>query len=153
MPGLSGHEVVLRAGALWPGLPVVMFTSIDGGTSLLDALACGARGYLVKHDPPERMAQLLRLAVEGQLAFSATPQLTLAESLSAQHPQVDGDPLTSRQQEVLRLASQGNSNRDIARATGCETDTVKKHMSAIFDRLDARDRASAVAIAIRAGMI
>lgn len=153
MPGMSGHEVALRVTALYPGLPIVMLTSIDSGTSLREALACGALGFMVKHDPPERLVQLLRLAAAGQPVFSATPTLRLAEDFTARRPPADYVPLTERQLEVLRLASQGQSNEAIGRRLRCTPDNVKKHMAAIFERLDANDRASAVAIAIRAGLL
>jgi len=151
MPGLSGHEVALRAGSLYPSLPIVMYTSVDSAASLRDALACGARGYLVQHDPPDRMAPLLRLAASGQMIFSESPGRRLVEDFSAAAPAVEA--LTHRQYEVLRLASQGCSNDAIASRLGCSVDTVKKHFTAIFDRLDARDRTSAVVKAIRAGIL
>lgn len=151
MPGLSGHEVALRVNALHPTLPVLMYTSIDSEDSLRDALSCGARGYVVKHDPPEHIALLLRLAAAGGLAVSESPGRRLAEDFSVVRP--DAEPLTERQREVLRLASLGHSNKVIAKRLKCSVDTVKKHFTAIFCRLDACDRASAVAKAIRAGVL
>ncbi|HMR50448.1 MAG TPA: response regulator transcription factor [Arachnia sp.] len=151
MPGLSGHEVAQRAIVLHPTVPVLMYTSIDSEDSLRDALACGARGYVVKHDPPEHIALLLRLAAAGGLAVSNSPGRRLAEDFSAARPDVE--TLTERQREVLRLASQGRSNDAIAKRLGCSVDTVKKHFTAIFERLDTRDRAAAVAKAIRAGIL
>ncbi|HMR47806.1 MAG TPA: response regulator transcription factor [Arachnia sp.] len=151
MPVMSGYEFALRVGGLHPELPVVMYTSIDTGASLRDALDCGARGYLVKHDPPARMALLLRLAATGQLVFSESPGRRLTEDFADHAPSVD--QLTPRQYEVLRLASQGCSNELVAKRLGCSIETVKKHFTAIFVRLDARDRASAVAKAIRVGIL
>lgn len=151
MPGLSGHELASTVNALHPSLPIVMYTSIDSGSSLRDALECGARGYVVKHDPPARIALLLRLAQAGQLAFSESPGRRLAEDFTAREPVVA--PLTERQREVLRLASLGTSNEAIARRLGCTLDTVKKHLTAIFTGLGASDRASAVAIAIHSGIL
>ncbi|HMR14253.1 MAG TPA: response regulator, partial [Arachnia sp.] len=73
MPGISGHEFANTVRALHPGLPIVMYTSVDSGDSMRDALECGASGYLVKHDPPERVSLLLRLAAMGQPVFSEAP--------------------------------------------------------------------------------
>lgn len=151
MPGVSGHEFANTVRALHPGLPIVMYTSVDSGESMRDALACGASGYLVKHDPPERVSLLLRLAATGQPVFSEAPGRRMAEDFSAHEPMAG--PLTERQREVLRLASLGRTNEAIAVRLGCSVDTVKKHLGAIYERLGAQDRASAVAIALRAGFL
>ncbi|MDF1488634.1 response regulator [Tessaracoccus caeni] len=151
MPGLSGHELTDRVTSLHPDLHVLMYTSIDSEDSFRDALACGALGYVVKHDPPERVVPLLRLAASGQLAVSESPARMLTESFCVVRPDVS--PLTARQREVLKLASEGNSNEAIASKLGCSVNTVKKHFSAIFHRLDAHDRASAVFKAIHAGIL
>lgn len=151
MPGLPGHEVADRASRSHPGLPILMYTSVDGEESLRAALACGARGYVVKHDPPEQITLLLRLAAAGGLAVSTSPGRRLVEDFSAAVPAVE--LLTQRQHEVLKLASQGYSNEAIAKRFGCSIETVKKHFTATFKRLDARDRASAVTNAIRAGIL
>lgn len=150
MPGISGHEFANTVRALHPGLPIVMYTSVDSGDSMRDALECGASGYLVKHDPPERVSLLLRLAAMGQPVFSEAPGQRLAEDFTSRVPAVER--ITVRQYEVLRLVAQGHSNDAVAKRLGCSAETVKKHLRVIFERLGASDRASAVATAIRAGL-
>lgn len=151
MPGLSGHEVVRRSVARHPYLPVVLLTAVDSASSLREALRSGARGYLVKHDPPERLASLLRLASDGQPVWSESPARHLAEVFA---PDLGGArPLSGLQLEVLRMAADGLTNEQISRQRGCSINTVKHHFTVIYERLGAKDRSSAVAIAVRARLL
>ena len=100
----------------------------------------GFNAYLAKAMPPAQMVQVLQRVMAGGHWFPARTQGPLPE-------------LTDRQLEVLRLAGQGLSSREIAAALGVVDSTIKDHFSLIFIRLGVRNRAEAVAQASAAGLL
>jgi DNA-binding NarL/FixJ family response regulator len=81
----------------------------------------------------------------GQSEDTSTPP---SEGLQ---PRRNGRPLTSREREILALVASGTSNKGVARALSVSANTVKFHLAAVFDKLNAATRAEAVAEAIRRG--
>lgn len=148
MPGMTGLELVPRLAAAWPGLPVVMLTALDSPELLRRICATQVRGMIIKSDDPATFAHLIRLAKVGQPVFSATPLRQFMGTGGAMTGAGAG-LLTPRQREVLVLAADGLTNRQIARQLGCGIDTVKKHFVAINERLGTNSRANAVAEGIR----
>ncbi|HMT85456.1 MAG TPA: response regulator transcription factor [Arachnia sp.] len=151
MPGMSGHQLASQVRDCHPDLPVVMCTALDRSDTLQKALDVGARGYLVKHDPPDRVAGLLRGAVAGELAFSQSSVERLVQSFRAN--EVKPCPLSPRAIEILGLAKRGYTNVRIASLLGCSPYTVKQHLSTAYAKLDVADRAQAVAVSIENGWI
>jgi ATP/maltotriose-dependent transcriptional regulator MalT len=74
-----------------------------------------------------------------------------SEQLNGMEPRRSGRPLTTREREILALVASGTSNKGIARALRVSANTVKFHLAAVFDKLNAATRAEAVAEAIRRG--
>jgi len=138
----SGIEATRRLLALHPGAVVIVFGSPDDTASIAAAIACGARGFL-RWDAtrPEIVAALADALSD--------PRLRAHRSDGND----DDVPLTERELQVLRGMSQGHSNAEIGRELFLSEDTVKTHARRLFRKLGARDRAQAVAIGFRRGLV
>jgi DNA-binding NarL/FixJ family response regulator len=145
MPGLGGIEAARRLLATHPDANVVMLTMAEDVDGVARAVGAGARGYLVKDASREELA--------------ATVATLLAEGSGRQVPrQVGGDTtgvpsLTEREMQVLGGMSRGRSNAEIGRELYLSEDTVKTHARRLFRKLGAADRAQAVAVGFRWGLV
>jgi len=141
MPGLGGLEATRRLVRRHPEAHVVMLTvSADRDTVAL-AIAGGARGYLSKDVSREELCAAVATALGGDIV--ADPVV----------PPADSPDLTERELQVLRGMSQGRSNAQIGRELFLSEDTVKTHARRLFRKLGAADRAQAVALGFRWGLV
>ncbi|WP_449278831.1 response regulator [Leucobacter sp. GX24907] len=158
MPRYDGLWVLEQLGRQGLEVPVLVLTTFDDDTLVLDALRAGARGYLLKDVTLEQLVQAVRsLAAGGTLvAPSITDRLLRAirssSSLGAAQAQ-PVQPLTERETEVLRLLAEGYSNRQIAEALFLAEGTIKNHVSTLLAKLGARDRTNAVLRALHEGLL
>lgn len=155
MPGASGVQAVRRLRENGPTPAVIILTSYGDQAYVRQALEAGADGYLLKSTPPEQLIAAIRAAARGRRQLS--PELldgVLGEfgGLAREQTHRTAD-LSKDDLQILRLASKGSTNREIGSATGRTEVAVKKRLQVIFDKLDAVDRAHAVAEAIRRGLI
>lgn len=138
-------------------VPVLVLTTFDEDTLVLDAMRAGARGYLLKDVTLDQ----LRIAVEtiAQGGTLVSPSITdrLLRALKGAASPFEGltpvQPLTTREVEVMRLVAEGYSNREIAEALHLAEGTVKNHVSTVLDKLGARDRTNAVLRALHEGLL
>ena len=147
MPGLDGLSVLKRLGASQT-MRFIVLTTFDDADALLEGCRAGARGFLLKDVSLEQLAASIRAIAEGRTVLQPSITETLLRNLQAGAPTpCDGafsEPLTEREQEVIRLMAGGFSNREIGEMLGLSTGTVKNHVSRLILKLDARDRTSAV---------
>ena len=146
LPDLSGIDAMIAIRAEFPEARLVMLTTFEGDVEVQRALEAGARGYLLKNMPPSEIVQVIRQVHAGKKRVPAALAAQLAEHMS-------DESLTPREIEVLRKVSGGNRNRDIADSLFISEETVKVHVKHIMDKLGARDRTQAIAIAVRRGII
>jgi len=159
MPGFNGFDVVRRLGGWARPVPVILLTTFDEPDLLEQAVAAGARGFLLKGASPADLLAAIETVAGGGVWLnpvvtdtvrSATPRGTPALPANA----VPFDTvLTERERAVLRLAASGLANREIANALGIAEGTVKNYMSDLMIKLDSRDRTQAVIRAIAAGLL
>lgn len=159
MPGFNGFDVVRRLGGWVRPVPVILLTTFDEPDLLQQAVAAGARGFLLKGASPADLLAAIETVAGGGVWLnpvvtdtvrSATPRGTPALPANA----VPFDTvLTERERAVLRLAASGLANREIANALGIAEGTVKNYMSDLMIKLDSRDRTQAVIRAIAAGLL
>lgn len=138
----SGIEATRRLLALHPGAVVIVFGSPDDTASIAAAIACGARGFL--------RWDATRPEIVAALADALTDSRVQSPRQDSGEPEV---PLTERELQVLRGMSQGQSNAEIGKELFLSEDTVKTHARRLFRKLGARDRAQAVAIGFRRGLV
>jgi DNA-binding NarL/FixJ family response regulator len=146
MPDGSGIDVVSAIVAEFPDARIVMLTTFEGDVEIQRSLAAGARGYLLKTTPPVELVEVIRQIHAGKKRIPQEVAAQLAEHIT-------DEPLTSREIDVLQHVAGGNRNRDIAEQLFISEETVKVHVKHIMEKLGARDRTSAVAIAVRRGII
>ena len=146
LPDLSGIDAMIAIRAEFPEARIIMLTTFEGDVEIQRALEAGARGYLLKNMPPSELVQVIRQVHAGKKRIPPELAAQLAEHMS-------DDSLTAREIEVLQQVAGGNRNRDIAELLFISEETVKVHIKHIMDKLGAKDRTQAIAIAVRRGFI
>ncbi|MFF5244781.1 response regulator [Streptosporangium sp. NPDC000095] len=137
--------------------PVLVLTTFDNDTLVLDAMRAGACGYLLKDVTLERLTRAIRVLADGGTLISPSITDRLLRAVRRRRPADDDLPaiqrLTEREVEVLRLVAEGYSNREIAQALFLAEGTVKNHVSTMLLKLGARDRTNAVLRALHANLL
>lgn len=152
MPGMNGIEVTrwLRREGL--ATRVLILSAFDDIPYVQAALKAGADGYEVKTAAPQEIIQAVYHVVAGEAAISSTIQQTLEN-----RQQLPGDLkralLSTRELEVLALAGEGLTNRQIAAKLSLSERTVQNHIASILQQLHASSRTEAVTRAISLGLI
>lgn len=143
MPGIGGVEATRRLLGRHPEASVIMLTVAEDADGVARAIAAGARGYVVKDaDVAELTAAITHgIAGVGRAAHDRRPEARRVPAL------------TERELQVLTGMSRGGSNSEIGRELFLSEDTVKTHARRLFRKLGAADRAQAVAIGYRAGLV
>lgn len=133
-----------------PKLVVVVLVREPCRTShyVAAAQAAGARGLVPHAAPPERILEAIRRSRSGWYVDPALAELVVDPS-----PATSGRPLSRREDEVLRLIADGYSNQGIADALVVSVETVRTHIKSLLRKLAARDRAHAVSIGYRTGLL
>jgi DNA-binding NarL/FixJ family response regulator len=146
LPDLSGIDVMIAIRQEFPQARVVMLTTFEGDVEIQRALQAGAQGYLLKNMPPSELTKAVRYIHAGKKRVPPEVAAHLAEHIS-------DEELTPREVEVLGRIAGGNRNRDIAELLYISEETVKVHIKHIMEKLRAKDRTEAIAIAVRRGII
>jgi DNA-binding NarL/FixJ family response regulator len=158
MPRCDGVEATRLLRDREPGIKVVVLTTYSDDRSVLEALRAGARGYLTKDAGGAEIRQALQRVLDDQAVIDPAVQHHLLDAIAtapSAQSQLNArlpDGLTRREAEVLSLIAAGLSNTEIADRLVISEGTVKSHINRVFAKIDARDRAQAVAYAYRHGL-
>lgn len=144
----SGVELARRLARSNPELGVLIYTGLEDETLLREALDSGARGFALKAGPAREVMAAARAVASG--GNWVDPHLTSILGRTA-GPQVP--VLSPREREVLALLAQGFKGPQIAERLGISPDTVRTHIENAMQRLEARTRVHAIAIALRHGLV
>jgi DNA-binding NarL/FixJ family response regulator len=139
---LSGMAAIRALRQAQPGLGIVAHGPETQHHAATEAIKAGATAYVVKSSSVEELNRAVDAAVESERFVDP----------AAGHPR-RGSALTRRQREILQLYADGQSTARVAKRLGLSAETVRTHTKAILARLGARDRAHAVAIALRSSLI
>jgi DNA-binding NarL/FixJ family response regulator len=150
LPRLSGVEVMRQARAQAPEVRFLVLTTYDTDSDIGPALAAGAQGYLLKDTSPDELARGVRALMAGGAALEPAVAARLLERLGESD---HNGGLSDREREVLGLLVDGASNKGIAHQLSLSENTVKAHISHIFDKLGVQSRAEAVAAALQRGIL
>jgi two-component system, NarL family, response regulator DegU len=156
MPVMNGVEAVRRIHSRHPEVRIVMLTMHADADVVADAIRSGASGYLVKDCSTDEISDAIRLATNGETALSPQLAASMLGELRRMEPSRDTDDerlITRREEEVLQLIADGLSTPEVAGQLYISQKTVKNHLAAIYQKLDARDRTQAVVRAVRMGII
>ena len=155
MPGLNGIEATREILGASPGVAVLVLTMFEDDDSVFAAMRAGAKGYLLKDFGGEGVVHAIRAVASGEAVFGPGVAERIIGYFSvprSANPQRAFPELTEREEEVLFLVAQGNSNQEISRQLFVSLKTVRNHVSNILVKLQVADRAQAVIRARDAGM-
>ena len=147
MPGIGGVEATRRLLSRHTEAVVVMVTVAEDAEGVARAVAGGARGYLVKDATREEMAATVVHVLADASWRRPVPAPRAVEGANP------APALTEREMQVLTGMSRGRSNAEIGKELFLSEDTVKTHARRLFRKLDAADRAQAVAVGFRWGLV
>jgi DNA-binding NarL/FixJ family response regulator len=151
LPGMSGVEAISRLEKTHPQIPVVVLSVFAEEDDLMSAILAGASGYVLKSASIDEVLASLHAAAEG--AAVVAPELAGKLLGRIRRTRRDApDPVSSlseREREVLDLMSEGRNNAEIAARLFISQNTVKNHVAAILEKLDADNRVQAVVRAVR----
>jgi two-component system response regulator DegU len=163
-PTLSGLELSRKIARRYPNTRVVMLSPNHNDEELFEVIKTGAVAYLNKNTTVEELVSIIRRACGGEYPIndSLVARPKVAEHVLKQFQDIVSmgktmetltAPLTHREAQILNYVAEGNSNKQIARILEISEQTIKNHVSSILRKLNANDRAHAVALAIRNGWI
>jgi len=150
MPGLSGVEVMKQVRAQLTSVKFLVLTTYDTDEYIVPALSSGAHGYLLKDTSPDELVRAIHAIAQGGAALEPGVAARFLENVAAQKNNAE---LSEREAEVLRLLVSGASNKIIAAQLDLSENTIKSHVSHIFEKLNVASRAEAVAVALQRGLV
>jgi DNA-binding NarL/FixJ family response regulator len=153
MPGIRGPSFIAMAKDAMPALGVVVCTMHGSYGYIADALQQGADGYVLKSSSSEILIEAIRAAAVGRGFIDPALQNAVVRLVQRKAGRATEPNLTAMELQVLRLAAEGLTNPQIAERVGQSVETVKLRLRWTFRKLGAKDRASAVASAIRRGLM
>jgi DNA-binding NarL/FixJ family response regulator len=156
MPGSDGVSATMALQQTLPQTKVVMFTVSDKDDDLFAAIKAGARGYLLKSVDLEELIESVKLVANDEAIISpamAGRLLDEFKQVGKEKPDKEPGELSQREQEVLQWVAGGASNKEIADHLFISETTVKAHLRTILEKLHARNRAEAVALATAKGLL
>ncbi len=162
MPGIDGIEATHRITAEHNNARVLVLTTFRHDDYVWGAMRAGASGFLLKRTQPERLIDAVRTIHSGDALLDSAVTRDLidhfvlgggAELNSNADDRAAVELLTGREQEVLRLVALGHSNAELASELVIAESTAKTHLKRIMAKIGARDRAQAVVVAYRSGLV
>jgi DNA-binding NarL/FixJ family response regulator len=155
MQNTDGLVALTQVKAMFPKLPVILLTTYENPTFVARALSGGAAGYLLKGVERDDLLATMRAVLAGDSTLNRDDFLRALRSTGPMTgAQMDiPEPLTIREEEVLRLVTTGLSNKEIAALLFISDGTVKSHVEHILRKLGVSDRAQAAVWAVRNGLV
>lgn len=152
MPGMGGLEATKLIRESRPDTKVILFTVEESRGAMAEAIRAGVSGYLLKDVSAAELVHTAKLVMEGKAVIH--PTLTRAFIEEVQYVEQRPDtPLSRRESQILQKVAYGATTKEVAHDLGISAHTVKTHLERIFEKLGANDRAQAVAIALRKGLV
>jgi DNA-binding NarL/FixJ family response regulator len=153
MSRLNGFEVTARIRKECPQVHVIVLSTHADEQCLLQALGCGAAGYLTMAVSPAELQLAIRAVADGKTHVSSSAKNPLLDFVRCRAINETSIHLTPRQCQVLKLIAEGNSTKQIALVLRISVKTVETHRMLLTDRLDIHNTAGLVLFAIKAGLI
>jgi DNA-binding NarL/FixJ family response regulator len=149
MPELDGVGAIRALAEQGSQARVLVLTTYDSDADVLAAIEAGATGYLLKDAPRDELRRAVTAAARGESVLSPA----VATRVLAQVRAPAEELLSDRELEVLALVARGASNHDVAAKLFISEATVKTHLRHVYAKLDASDRAAAVAEGFNRGLL
>jgi DNA-binding NarL/FixJ family response regulator len=156
MPRMTGLQAVAELHRRRPGLRVLILSMHDNEQYFFEALKAGASGYVLKSAANRDLVEAVRAAMRGEpFLYPAAVTALIRDYLErARHgAATPEDPLSPREQEVVKLIAEGNTSEEIAAILVISKKTVERHRANILDKLGMRNRVDLTRYAIRRGLV
>ena len=153
LPQKDGIETLRELKTKAPEQRVIILTSFDDRERVYRAICNGASGYLLKTADPDDIVSGIREVFRGSATLSGPIASMILEGFSKFGPVEESEPLTHREEEVLRYLVQGMIKKEIADELSISQHTVDMHLRAVYRKLHVRTQTEAVSKAIRKGLV
>jgi DNA-binding NarL/FixJ family response regulator len=153
LPRRDGLEVLGEVRAALPDVKVLILTASDDREKVYRAICNGASGYLLKTADPDDIINGIRDVMHGASALSSPIAKMILEGFSRYGPVDHIEPLTSREEDVLRYLVRGLIKKEIADELGISQHTVDMHLRSVYRKLHVRSQTEAVSKALRQGIV
>lgn len=146
MPGVNGINAVTMIKSECPEIRVIMQTVFEDEEKIFAALQAGAEGYILKSAPAERITQCIRDVHAGGAYMTPSVALNVMQYFAEKTKQHESYGMTPKEQEVLKLLSEGLSYKMVADRLGISFFTVNAHVKKIYDKLHVHSLSEAMAV-------
>jgi DNA-binding NarL/FixJ family response regulator len=154
MPNLDGIEATRRIVAEHPRVKILILTTFETDSYVLQALRAGASGYVLKDSQVDAIVSSTLAVMSGERVMASAVANRVIDMLTGTStPKEFYDGLTAREVEILKLIAIGQANKQIARRLGISEKTVRNHVSNMYEKLHIYDRSQAVLYAVRKGLV
>jgi DNA-binding NarL/FixJ family response regulator len=154
MPRMTGLQAVRELARRKPELRMLMLSMYDNEQFLFEALKAGASGYVLKSGADRDIVEACRAAMRGETFLYPSAVSALVRDYVERDGDEDGfDPLTPREQEVLKLIAEAHPSKTIATMLSISVKTVERHRANILEKLGMSDRVELTRYAIRRGLV
>ena len=156
MPNLDGIEATKQIKTLYPGIAILILSAYDDDQFVFSLLEAGAAGYLLKNIRGRELIDAVRAVYAGESVLHpsiARKVLNRFVPTPGKPKQEPSEVLSKREMDVLKLATKGLSNQDIANELFLSVRTVQNHLGHVFNKLEVSSRTEAVVRALKEGWI
>lgn len=148
MPRLNGIELTRWIRANYPEMGILILSAFDDDAYVMAVLNAGANGYMLKSSSPKELETAVISVFNNRSALHPSIAHKVVEMVADLHRQQKDSLLTPREQETLRLAGKGMTNKEIGKVLNISSRTVQSHLANIYQKLDVSNRTEAVSQAI-----
>ncbi len=154
MPRMTGLQAVRELARRKPELRTLILSMYENDQFLFEALKSGASGYVLKSGADLDIVEASRAAMRGETFLYQSAVSSLVRDFVEGGSRADGfDPLTAREQQVLKLIAEAHPSKEIAGMLTISVKTVERHRANILEKLGMRDRVELTRYAIRRGLV
>jgi DNA-binding NarL/FixJ family response regulator len=154
MPNLDGIEATRRIVSEHPEIKILVLTTFDADSYIMQALRAGASGYVLKDAQPAAIVSSILAVQSGERVMASGVANRVLDMLTGTTtPKEFYDGLTAREIEILKLLATGQANKQIAFKLHISEKTVRNHVSHMYEKLQIYDRSQAVLYAVRKGLV
>lgn len=153
LPRRDGLEVLAEIRVLLPAVKVLILSASDDRDKVYRAICNGASGYLLKTAGPDEILSGIRDVIDGTSALSAPIANMILQGFARYGPVKHIEPLTHREEEVLRFLVRGLIKKEIADELSISQHTVDMHLRSVYRKLEVRSQTEAVSKALRQGLV
>ena len=154
MPRMTGLQAARELARRKPGLRTLILSMYENEQFLFEALKAGASGYVLKSGADRDVVEACRAAMRGEtFLYPSAVSSLVRDFVQRDAEEAAFDPLTPREQEILKLIAEAHPSKTIAQMLTISVKTVERHRANILEKLGMRDRVELTRYAIRRGLV